>query len=96
MCEVKVDDSMQKVLPDNIKTGKYMLAAFKTDEAMCNLKYKYVAVIQEVEDEDREVKVMYLKTIKDCGRLFWADENNISYIRLEEIITILPELKCKL
>lgn len=94
-CELKVDESIQKVLPDNIKAGKYMLAAFKTDGAICNFKYKYVVVAQEEMDDDGEVKVMCLKTIKDCGKLFRADENDISYIRFEQIIKILPEPRCR-
>lgn len=93
--EESVDNPVQEVLSSNIKAGKYMLAEFKTNRSTHNIKYKYVVVAQEDMDED-EVQVMCLKTIKDCGKFFRADEDDVSYIHLEQIVKILPEPKCKL
>lgn len=47
--------------------------------------------------EDIEVKVLFLRSIDDSSRNFQVKENNISYIRFDEVFDILknPSLKTK-
>ncbi|CAH0550451.1 unnamed protein product [Brassicogethes aeneus] len=71
----------------NIRTGTYLLVQLKTKK-IC---YRYVAVAQNDIEEDGEVRVMYLRVCKlNKKQVFKIDENDISYVRYEDITSILP------
>lgn len=48
-------------------------------------------------EEDGEIKVMFLRSTDDSGKNFQVKENDISYIRFDEVLGILknPSLKMK-
>ncbi|CAH0558950.1 unnamed protein product [Brassicogethes aeneus] len=71
----------------NIRTGTYLLVQLKTKK-IC---YRYVAVAQNDIEEDGEVRVMYLRVCKlNKKQVFKIDENDMSYVRYEDITSILP------
>ena len=60
-------------------------------------KYKYIGIAQSDVEEDGAIKVMFLKSIDDSGINFQVKENDVSYIKFDEVLGILknPSLKMK-
>lgn len=75
-----------------IKTGKYLLVSLKSVNKKQSLNYRYVAVCQS-EFEDDEIKVAFLKLSDPVkGDTFkLGEDDDISYIKEEQIIEVLPE-----
>lgn len=73
--------------PPRYMPGDYLLVK------LCSRKktYKYVAIcLCEVDEEEGEIKVTFLKVCSKDGTIFKVNDNDVSYIRLEDIITLLP------
>lgn len=76
-----------------VKTGKYILVSLKSDKKHNSNNYKYVAVCQ-ADFEDNEIKVAFLKLCDSKTKdLFKLEENDLSYIKEDQILQILPEPK---
>lgn len=74
---------------DALQIGIFVVVNF----ALGNKKEKsknYIGVVQSNVDEEREVKVMFLKMCDNNKYLYCCDENDVSYICYDQIIGILP------
>lgn len=81
---------LQEVVPSDIKQGVYILTEFLGGMRK-KTKYRYVGVCQtDLDKDDGEVKVLFLKVCGEAGSLFRVDENDISYVEFEKILGILP------
>lgn len=75
-----------------VKTGSYILVSLKSDKKHGS-NYKYVAVCQS-DIEDNEIKVAFLKLCDfQTKDLFKLKENDLSYLKKEQILQVLPEPK---
>lgn len=87
---------LQQPCPGNIRKGIYILVKLVGGERK-KTTYQYVAVCQtDLEDDDGEVKVMYLNVAGENATLFKTNESDISYIDYNQIIGVLPSRNIKL
>lgn len=79
-----------------IRTGTFLFLKMYAEKKGCKTEYKYVAVVQEVGEAD-EIQVMFLKSMDKTKKLFNTQENDVSYIKMHQIIKILanPNIKMK-
>ena len=79
-----------------ITTGAYLLIQIIGDKNNSS-KYKYIGIAQGDVEEDGDIKVMFLRWIDDSGINFQVKENDVSYIKFDEVLGILknPSLKWK-
>lgn len=73
----------------NITSGTFILAKFKGVKRTTT-EYRYVCTVLEPPDEDGEVKVLGLRCQGPAKTEFVISEEDISFIPIEEIISILP------
>lgn len=86
---------LQQPCPENIRKGVYVLV--KLIGGQRKKTYPYVAVCQtDLEDDDGEVKVMYLNVTGENATLFKINESVVTYIDYNQIIGVLPIPKIKL
>lgn len=82
-----------------VRNGVYILVSVVSQQVTKkqNIKsYRYVAVCQsDFDEDDDEIKVAFLKLCdQDKGSMFkFEDENDVSYIKREHILEVLPEPK---
>ncbi|KAM3963761.1 LOW QUALITY PROTEIN: uncharacterized protein ACR2FA_002283 [Aphomia sociella] len=71
-------------------SGDYVLVKFKVK----NTEYRYAAVINQVDNEEGELTVTFMKICDNKGHMFRMDENDISDISfnqiLEKLLSPLP------
>lgn len=75
--------------PSLIFPGTFLLinVPFKKN----NVMYRYVAIADTTVDEDGEVKVTFLRCLRNAANMFRIDGKDVSYIAYEQIIKILPK-----
>ncbi|CAG9818887.1 unnamed protein product [Phaedon cochleariae] len=78
-----------------IQTGSFVLVEIENEKRRMNsaIKYNYVGVCQTEIEEDGEVKVLFLKICDQHNQLFKMDDNDISHVTSEQILSVLPEPK---
>lgn len=69
-----------------VKNGDFILVQYQ----IIGRKYRYAGVCPSDFDNEGEIRVTFLKISNEDGTLFKIDENNMSYVKWEEILTILP------
>ncbi|KAF5275007.1 hypothetical protein FQA39_LY06944 [Lamprigera yunnana] len=74
-------------------TGDYVLVKFPTK----NVKYRYAAVINEIDDDKNDLRVAFLKICDHNVQTFRIDDKDISDVSFDEIIQKLdnPDLIVK-
>jgi len=82
----------EQVIWESIKPGVYVLVDFLGGPRN-KTHFKYVCVVQSVDDEDGEIVVMGLKKTDDFGTEFIVDDQDITTISADMIQAILPSLK---
>lgn len=76
---------------DDLKQGAFIVVTFQTGGKK-KVSKDYAAVILSNENlDDREINVMFLKRYKNDDSLFVGDENDESYISVDQIKGILPQ-----
>lgn len=87
---ITVKPTVAEVVP-----GTFLLVEFvKTSKKQIS-KYRYVATAQSGVEEDGEVKVMCMRTVGNTGKLFKADDKDISYLQFEQVLSVLPTPRVK-
>lgn len=71
---------------EQYKVGDHVLVKFPAK----NIEYRYVGIVNQVDDEDAELTVMFMKIRDDKGQMFSIDENDVSGVAYENIIEKLP------
>ncbi|CAH1107492.1 unnamed protein product [Psylliodes chrysocephalus] len=74
----------------NLKKGKFVIASFKGGKRPSNL-YRYVCVIDEVNEEKSEYRVVSMKAMDNTLTNFTFVETDISYVNFEDIMGITPD-----
>ncbi|KAF9818155.1 hypothetical protein SFRURICE_003896, partial [Spodoptera frugiperda] len=59
---------------EQYKVGDHVLVKFPAK----NIEYRYVGIVNQVDDEDAELTVMFMKIRDDKGQMFSIDENDVS------------------
>lgn len=74
-------------------TGDYVLVKFPTK----NVEYRYAAVINDIDEDENELRVTFLKICNQKGQTFRIDEQDISDVSFDQIIQKLdnPDLIVK-
>ncbi|CAH2988159.1 unnamed protein product [Chilo suppressalis] len=81
--ENKVKNSDAKV----VKNGDFVLVKYEIN----GKKYRYAGVCSsDFNDDEDDIRVTFLKICNDKGTLFKIDDNDVSDVKWEEILTILP------
>lgn len=86
------DDEFMKLITvgeANLRSGKFAVVSFKGGRRGTTT-YKYVCLINDVDLEEEEVRVTALKS-DSSRKVFCVDENDISYVRFEQILGICEE-----
>lgn len=82
---------LQPVDPNtNLKQGKFAIVVFKGGKRMTTF-YKYLCVIEEIDLDEDEVKVMTLRCTNDDSTVFSISENDVCYEPIDQIIGITPD-----
>lgn len=87
--EIEYDDLAPASVQD-LKRGKFVVALFKGGKRLTT-DYRYVCVVDELNEEDGEYKVVALKCMDKKQTDFILIETDISYVRFEDIIGIAPD-----
>lgn len=53
--------------------------------------YRYVGIAETCVDEEGEIKVTFLKSIRNNARDFKVDYKDISYVTYEQVLKIIPK-----
>ncbi|KAL3283991.1 hypothetical protein HHI36_018161 [Cryptolaemus montrouzieri] len=70
-----------------VKNGDFILVEYYIN----NKKYRYAGVCSsDFDEEEGDVRVTFLKISNEDGTLFRIDENDMSDVKWEQILTILP------
>lgn len=87
------DDDDPLMIPrtsrDNIKLGTYLLINLKSEQKKSG-SHQFVAVCQSKIIND-EFEVMFLKNCGNNKALFCANENDVSFVNLSEVVDVLPD-----
>lgn len=54
------------------------------------MEYKYVSVIDKVDEEDGEIRVTFLKLYDNKGQTFRFDQDGVADITMDQAIKKLP------
>ena len=86
---------MEEPIIKIITTGAYLLIQIVGGKNNSS-KYKYIGIVQSDVEEDGDIKVMFLRSIDDSGRNFQVKENDVSYIKFDEVLGILKNASLKM
>lgn len=75
---------------DTLKKGKFAIVQFKGGKRLTSI-YKYLCLIDDVDDEDGECRVVSLKCLNDSKKIFSLLETDVSDVKFEQIIGITPD-----
>lgn len=80
--------------PNLISSGTFLLIKVPTQNK--KLIYRYVATCQTgVDNDDGEILVTFLRSVRNSSRKFKLRKNDVSYITFDQIITIIPKPRMK-
>ena len=97
------DNALQETMPvtaSTLKNGVFVLIELRAEswkKSMSTKKYKYAANCQSEIDDDDEIKVTFLKSIrKNDSKVFKLTDNDVSHVPVEQIKGILssPSIVC--
>lgn len=63
-------------------TGDYFLVKYPAK----NVEYRYAAVINEIDDDEDDVRVTFLKICKQKVQIFRMDDNDISDVSIDHLV----------
>lgn len=76
-----------KNTPMTVKNGDFVLVEYKIN----GKNYRYAGVCtSDFDNEEGEIQVTFLKISNECGTLFKIDEQDVSDVKWEEILNVLP------
>lgn len=95
--EEEVDQKMdlEKVDLCKLNSGKFILAEFKVGKRNCTM-FRYVCLIDYYDVEEEEVKILGLKSTDNSKRNFTVDQSDVSFIKVDQILSILPDPEIKM
>lgn len=74
---------------NKIMPGTFLLINVPTKRK--NMFYRYVGIAETCVDEEGEIKVTFLKSIRNNARDFKVDYKDISYVTYEQVLKIIPK-----
>lgn len=86
----KQDIELKRVNSSDLSTGKFILVQFRGGKRNTTV-FKYVCLIEAVDEKLMEIKVTGLKSWDASKMLFNIVETDVSYITMDQIIGILPD-----
>lgn len=73
--------------PMSVKNGDFVLVEYQIN----NKKYRYAGVCSsDFDEEEGDIRVTFLKVSNEDGTLFKINDNDMSDVKWEQILTILP------
>lgn len=80
----------------DITAGTFLLIEFRTSSRKTvSQNYRYAGIAQSSLEDDGTVKVLFLRIVGESGKLFKTDENDISFVNFDQILSVLPTLVLK-
>lgn len=70
----------------SFNTGDYLLVKLLAR----NMEYRYVSVIDVIDEEDAEIRVTFLKLCDDKGQTFRFDQDDVADVAMDQVIEKLP------
>lgn len=67
-------------------TGDYILVKLLGK----NIEYRYVSVIDKIDEEDGEIRVTFLKLCDNKGQIFRFDQDDVADITMDQVVQKLP------
>ncbi|CAH0553069.1 unnamed protein product [Brassicogethes aeneus] len=55
-----------------------------------NMEYRYVSVIDKIEEEHGEIRVIFLKLCDNKGQLFRYDQDDVADVTIDQVVQKLP------
>lgn len=74
------------VAVNRLQTGDHILVKLLSK----NMEYRYVSVIDNVDEEDGETRVTFLKLYDNKGQTFRFDQDDVADITMDQVIEKLP------
>ncbi|KAK4886514.1 hypothetical protein RN001_002785 [Aquatica leii] len=68
------------------KIGNHVLVQFPVG----NKEYRYVAIVNQIDKEEGELTVTFMKICDNTGHTFKVDEDDVSDVSFEQILEKLP------
>ncbi|XP_022819027.1 uncharacterized protein LOC111353248 [Spodoptera litura] len=65
------------------KTGDYIVVKLLSKT---NMEYRYVSIIDKIDEEDGEIRVTFLKLCDNKGQLFRYDADDVSDITMDQVV----------
>ncbi|CAG9791138.1 unnamed protein product [Diatraea saccharalis] len=79
-----------KIHPSLIKNGTHILVKVLSER---KIEYTYLGVAKSGVDEDRDVRVMFYKSVDDTGKMFKLVETDVLDVMYENLLEIIPPPK---
>lgn len=87
--EANTSYGKENIHPNLVSPGTFLLVKVPTEKP--NVCFRYVATCQTcVDDDDGEMLVTFLRSVRNNIRKFKLEPKDISYIDFEQIISIIP------
>lgn len=55
-----------------------------------NMEYRYVSVIDKIDEEDGEIRVTFLKLCDNKGQIFRFDPDDVADVTIDQVVQKLP------
>lgn len=72
---------------ETFKNGDYVLVKFQQKKN----EYRYVGVCSDVDEDEGEIHITFLRSCNDSATLFKVDEHDVPHIPSEQIFEKLPQ-----
>lgn len=87
--EASTSYGKENIHPNLVSPGTFLLVKVPTEKP--NIYFRYVATCQTcVDDDDGEILVTFLSSVRNNIRKFKLEPKDVSYIKFEQIISIIP------
>lgn len=82
------DDFKENIHPNKIIPGTFLLIKVPTKRK--NVFYRYVGIAGTCVDNEGDIKVTFLKSVRNNAKDFKVDNKDISYVSYEQVLKIMP------
>lgn len=85
--------NVEDVYTDSESDNEAVVQPFKTEDYIVvkligetNMQYRYVSIIDKIDEEDGEIRVTFLKLCDNKGQLFRYDADDVSDITMDQVV----------
>ncbi|CAH0383441.1 unnamed protein product [Bemisia tabaci] len=78
---------------NNLKKGTYVLVEISSQHKKNSNVYRYVGICQEIDEEEDEVKILFLRTARDHQSKIFKISDEISFVPFDAVKCILEDPK---